>query len=106
EETEAAQEDPEPEPSETEEPTPEERQETDNGLDPVHAQVACTQQAEAAAYPDKLKVHTVMGKKQEVINADEIRFLWEATLTSGAGGEIRGEVLCVATGSNDAPTVE
>lgn len=89
----------------SEEPTQDERQATDDGLQPTHAQVACTVQAEQEAYPDSIKVHTIMGKKQEVINADEIRFLWEATLTSAAGGELRGELLCIATGTNDNPEV-
>ena len=105
-EAEAKDPEPEPEPSETKEQEPEERRETDTGLDPVNAQVACVQEAEALAYPEELKVHTVMGKKQEIINEDEIRFLWDATLKSAAGGELRGEVLCIATGSNDSPDVE
>lgn len=85
---------------------PEEQQTTADGLDTLHAQVACTTEAENQAYPDDLKIHTVMGKKQENINDDEIRFLWETTLTSQAGGELSGELLCVATGDNDNTTVE
>lgn len=90
----------------TDEPTEEERRETDAGLDTVHAQVACTTEAENQAYPDNLKVHTVMGKIQETIDEEEIRFLWEITLESAAGGKQTGEILCIATGDNDSTQVQ
>lgn len=90
----------------TDEPTEEERRETDAGLDTVHAQVACTTEAENQAYPDRLKVHTVMGKIQETIDEEEVRFLWEVTLESTAGGEQTGELLCIATGDNDSTQVQ
>lgn len=100
----------EPEATETDqpdgEPTPAERTETDNGLTPTYAQGACILRADTEAYPDSIKVHTIVGKKQEVIKPDEIRFLWEATLESSAGGELRGELLCIATGDNDNPEVQ
>lgn len=88
------------------EATGSERLETASGLGPTSAQVACVNFGDSASYPDKLKIHTIMGKKQEQVNDDEIRFLWDATLTSAAGGEIKGEVLCVVTGTDEAPAVE
>ena len=98
------------EPSEAEEteeaePTPTERTRTDDGLHPGDVAYICSTSAEAAAFPYEITVHYVMGVKQEVINADEIRMLYEATLTAPEGGEITGEVLCVVTGTPDNPEV-
>lgn len=87
-------------------PPSDEPSETASGLQPTYAQSACTLEADVQAYPDEIQVHTIMGKKQEVINDDEIRFLWEATITSTAGGELPGELLCIVTGDNDNPVVE
>lgn len=89
---------------ETSEPAPVEA--TAKGLTPTSAQVACVNFGDQMAYPDNLKIHTIVGKKQEQVNDDEIRFLWDATLKSEAGGELKGEVLCVVSGTDDNPVID
>ena len=108
---ESVEETPQPDPSDVDddsedaEPSPTERTRTDDELHPGDVAYICSTSAEAAASPYEITVHYVMGVKQEVINADEIRMLYEATLTAPEGGEITGEVLCVVTGTPDNPEV-